>query len=111
MGTGQVSHLGIVGATISGSHQELLQLVSVLGIHTDYLAIDLGMIFPASEVPTLLRMDAALQHLVTDVVRRASLLPAGGPRVFLRVPTSWNEATMLPTELHSAIVAVGTMAL
>lgn len=103
--TGQLEHLGIVGACVrcSGT-QELLRLVPLLGPHIDYLAIDLAAI-PAHER----EREEELGRLITAVVNEAVSLPSA-PKVFLRVPAKWPKVDSPISVRLAAIASLASMA-
>lgn len=77
---GPLTHLGKVGVAIAGDRVELLRAVPLVGPHVDYVAVELGDDVRAG--------GTEVRAVVASIVDAAALLPAGGPRVFLRLPTA-----------------------
>jgi len=103
--TGQLEHLGLVGACIRGPGlEELLRLVVVLGPHVDYLALDLN------SLPARVRGREELLPLVTAVVNEAVSLPRA-PKVFLRTPAGWPEAQSSTAARLAAAASLASVAL
>eukprot|EP00439_Symbiodinium_sp_Y106_P078689 s699_g17.t1 len=74
--------------------QELLSILSSLGPKLQLFVVDLASL-PAGQ-----RGEVA--KIAKELVLKAMKLPGGGPRIFLRLPASWPDASASPEEQRRA---------
>eukprot|EP00929_Paragymnodinium_shiwhaense_P082279 TRINITY_DN43304_c0_g1_i1.p1 TRINITY_DN43304_c0_g1~~TRINITY_DN43304_c0_g1_i1.p1 ORF type:complete len:338 (-),score=67.34 TRINITY_DN43304_c0_g1_i1:164-1177(-) len=107
--TGQLVHYGQVGATVPASYGQkgLLEVVDKLGDHVSYLAIQVDK--PGSTAQ--MASPDAVRRSLAFIIDAAARLPGGGPRVFLRIPKTWLEASGKgPAEQAAAVSALASAA-
>lgn len=81
----QIAHFGLLGVSIGGTKEELLDQLHRLGPHVQYLALDagrLGSLSPGHGFVALLR----------EVISESLAMPKM-PRIFLRLPPGWPNAS------------------
>ncbi|CAE7311987.1 aldo-2 [Symbiodinium natans] len=98
----QIAQLGLLGASVGGSREELLSLMSLLGPKLQLFAVDLAAL-PANN-----RGEVA--KIAKELVLAAMQLPGGGPRIFLRLPASWPDASASHEERCRAVAEVAEAA-
>lgn len=90
----QIAQFGLVGASVGGSQEELFSILSSLGPYLQLFVVDLASI-PAGQ-----RGEVA--KIAKELVLKAMQLPGGGPRIFLRLPASWPDASASREEQRRA---------
>ncbi|CAK9074334.1 unnamed protein product [Durusdinium trenchii] len=92
----QIARFGLLGASIGGSKEELLEQISSLGSYVRYFAVDAEHVRDVDALPKLMR----------ELTLAALKLP-GGPRIFLRLPACWPDASV---DHEARCSAVGALA-
>jgi len=83
----QIAHFGLLGVSIGGTKEELLDQLRRLGPHVQYLALDAGRVERAERAEPA-ELVASLRELIGE-----SLAMPKMPRIFLRLPPSWPNAS------------------